>query len=73
MRHQEEVVSKSTILAHVWDFAYDGHPNIVEVYVRQLRQRIDEPFGRTSLQTVRLVGYRVIDDRVIDDRPGPTP
>jgi DNA-binding response OmpR family regulator len=46
----------------VWDFAYDGHPNIVEVYVRQLRQRIDEPFGRTSLQTVRLVGYRLVDD-----------
>jgi DNA-binding response OmpR family regulator len=63
MRHPEEVVSKSTILEHVWDFAYDGHPNIVEVYVRQLRQRIDEPFGRMSLQTVRLVGYRLVDDR----------
>ncbi len=63
MRHPDEVQSKSAILAHVWDFAYDGHPNIVEVYVRQLRQRIDEPFGRASLQTVRLVGYRVLDDR----------
>ena len=63
MRHRDEVLSKSTILEHVWDFAYDGHPNIVEVYVRQLRQRIDEPFGRASLQTVRLVGYRLLDDR----------
>jgi DNA-binding response OmpR family regulator len=63
MRHRDEVLSKSAILEHVWDFAYDGHPNIVEVYVRQLRQRIDEPFGRGSLQTVRLVGYRVVDDR----------
>jgi DNA-binding response OmpR family regulator len=63
MRHRDEVLSKSAILEHVWDFAYDGHPNIVEVYVRQLRQRIDEPFGRGSLQTVRLVGFRVVDDR----------
>jgi two-component system, OmpR family, response regulator len=63
MRHPDEVQPKATILEHVWDFAYDGHPNIVEVYVRQLRQRIDEPFGRASLQTVRLVGYRVVDDR----------
>ena len=63
MRHPDEVQPKSTILDHVWDFAYDGHPNIVEVYVRQLRQRIDEPFDRASLQTVRMVGYRVVDDR----------
>ncbi len=63
MRHPDEVLAKPTILGHVWDFAYDGHPNIVEVYVRQLRQRIDEPFGRASLRTVRGVGYRVVDDR----------
>ena len=62
MRRSDEIVPKATILEHVWDFTYDGHPNIVEVYVRQLRQRIDEPFGRGSLQTVRLVGYRVVDD-----------
>jgi DNA-binding response OmpR family regulator len=62
MRHADRILSKTTILEHVWDFAYDGHPNIVEVYVRQLRQRIDEPFQRSSLQTVRLVGYRVVDD-----------
>ena len=59
MRRAGEVLSKAAILEHVWDFAYDGDPNIVEVYVRQLRQRIDEPFGRHSLQTVRLVGYRL--------------
>lgn len=62
LRHADQILSKTTILEHVWDFAYDGHPNIVEVYVRQLRQRIDEPFQRSSLQTVRLVGYRVVDD-----------
>jgi two-component system, OmpR family, response regulator len=59
LRRKGEVLSKSEILRHVWDFAFDGDPNIVEVYVRQLRKRIDEPFGRTSLQTVRLVGYRM--------------
>ena len=63
MRHADQVLAKATILEHVWDFAYDGHPNIVEVYMSQLRQRIDEPFGRKSLQTVRMVGYRVHDDR----------
>lgn len=62
MRHGDRVLSKATILEHVWDFAYEGHPNIVEVYVRQLRQRIDEPFDRNSLQTVRMVGYRIVDD-----------
>jgi len=59
LRRAGDVVAKSVILEHVWDFAYEGDPNIVEVYVRQLRQRIDEPFGRRSLQTVRLVGYRL--------------
>ena len=62
MRHQGEVVSKRTILDHVWDFAFDGDPNIVEVYVGQLRRRVDVPFGRASLQTVRLVGYRLDPD-----------
>ena len=46
MRSPGEVLSKRVILDHVWDFAYDGDPNIVEVYVGQLRRRIDEPFGR---------------------------
>lgn len=62
MRRAGDVVPKSTIIEHVWDFSYDGDPNIVEVFVRQLRKRIDEPFGRSSLQTVRLVGYRLDPD-----------
>jgi two-component system, OmpR family, response regulator len=62
MRRPGEVLSKAEILEHVWDFAFEGDPNIVEVYVRQLRQRIDHPFGRASLQTVRLVGYRLDPD-----------
>ena len=59
MRRAGEVLSKAEILEHVWDFNFEGDPNIVEVYVRQLRQRIDEPFGCHSLQTVRLAGYRL--------------
>jgi DNA-binding response OmpR family regulator len=61
-RHQGDVLSKRQILAAVWDFDFEGDPNIVEVYVRQLRLRIDEPFGRNSVQTVRLVGYRLDPD-----------
>jgi two-component system OmpR family response regulator len=62
MRRPDQVVPKRAILEHVWDFAFDGGPNIVEVYVRQLRQRIDIPFGRTSLRTVRGAGYRLDPD-----------
>jgi two-component system, OmpR family, response regulator len=61
MRRAGEVVPKREILEHVWDFGYEGDPNIVEVYVAQLRRRIDQPFGTNSLQTVRLVGYRLTD------------
>jgi DNA-binding response OmpR family regulator len=59
MRRAGEALSKREILGHVWDSDFAGDPNIVEVYVRQLRLRIDEPFGRNSLQTVRGVGYRL--------------
>jgi DNA-binding response OmpR family regulator len=59
MRRAGEAVSKTEILDHVWDFAFDGDPNIVEVYIRQLRRKIDEPFGRAAIETLRLVGYRL--------------
>lgn len=62
LRRSGEVVSKAVILEHVWDFAFEGDPNIVEVYVHQLRQRIDEPFGRHSLRTVRGAGYLLVAD-----------
>jgi DNA-binding response OmpR family regulator len=57
-----EVVSKAEILDNVWDFAFDGDPNIVEVYIRHLRKKIDEPFGRHSIETVRGAGYRLVAD-----------
>ena len=62
LRHAGDVLPKSRILEHVWDFSFEGDPNIVEVYVRQLRLRVDEPFGRTALQTVRGAGYRLDPD-----------
>ena len=52
-------VSKRELLEHVWDFAFEGDDNIVEVYVRRLRRKVDEPFERATIQTVRGAGYRV--------------
>jgi two-component system, OmpR family, response regulator len=61
MRQGEETVSSKTdILAHVWDFDFEGDDNIVEVYIRYLRRKIDVPFDRHSIETVRGAGYRVI-------------
>ena len=59
MRRAGEVVAKSELLAHVWDEHFDGDPNIVEVYVGYLRRKIDGPFGRRSVETVRGQGYRL--------------
>ncbi len=61
-RRAEEVVSKTEIMDEVWDAAFEGDVNIVEVYVRALRQRIDEPFGRHTIRTVRGAGYQLTDD-----------
>ena len=62
MRHPDHVLSKTEILGHVWDAHYDGDPNVVEVYVGYLRRKIDAPFGRRALQTVRGAGYRLAGD-----------
>lgn len=59
MRHTGDVVSKQQILDAVWDMAFDGDPNIVEVYVRHLRNKVDRPFGREAITTVRGAGYRL--------------
>ena len=59
LRHPGEVLSRTTILDHVWDFAYDGRSNVVDVYVRYLREKVDRPFGCTSIETVRGHGYRL--------------
>ena len=62
MRHPNEVLSRSWLLDHAWDFAYDGGSNVVDVYIRYLREKIDRPFGRASLRTVRGTGYRLAED-----------
>ena len=59
MRHPGEVLTRTRLEQHVWDFAYDGTSNVVEVYVRYLREKIDRPFGRRTIETVRGAGYRL--------------
>ena len=58
MRNPGQVLTRSQLLEHVWDFAYDGTSNVVDVYIRYLRSKIDRPFERDSIETVRGVGYR---------------
>lgn len=62
LRRKGEVVSKGDILEHVWDYDFEGDPNIVEVYVGHLRNKLDRPFGRSALETVRGAGYRLAAD-----------
>jgi len=58
-RRKGEAVPKSDILGNVWDFDFDGDPNIVEVYIRHLRNKVDRPFGRSAIETLRGAGYRL--------------
>ncbi len=62
MRRAGEVVSKRDVLEHVWDADFDGDPNIVEVYVRHLRNKLDRPFDREAIETIRGAGYRLDAD-----------
>jgi two-component system, OmpR family, response regulator len=62
MRNEGDVLARSRLIEHVWDFAFDGDPRIVNVYIRSLRDKIDRPFGRASLETVRGIGYRIRDE-----------
>ena len=62
LRRRGEVVSKREIRDHVWDYDFEGDPNIVEVYVRHLRNKLDRPFGRNAIETRRGSGYRLDAD-----------
>jgi two-component system OmpR family response regulator len=59
MRRPGEVLGRAYLIDHVWDLAYEGGSNIVDVYVRYLRDKVDRPFGRETLHTVRQFGYRL--------------
>jgi two-component system OmpR family response regulator len=62
MRRPGEVLSQFQLLEHAWDYDYENRSNVVEVYVRYLREKIDRPFGAKSLETVRGAGYRLRKD-----------
>jgi two-component system OmpR family response regulator len=62
MRRPGQVLSRLHLLEHAWDFSYDNRSNVIDVYVRRLRLKIDEPFGCVSLETVRGGGYRLRED-----------
>jgi two-component system, OmpR family, response regulator len=62
MRHPGQVLSRSRLIDHAWDFAYEGDSNVVDVYVRYLREKIDRPFGAATLQTIRGAGYRLREE-----------
>jgi two-component system OmpR family response regulator len=59
MRHPGEVISRVELLEHAWDLAYEARSNVVDVYIRRLRERVDRPFGRETIETVRGAGYRL--------------
>ena len=69
LRRTGLAVTKGEILANAWDFAYDGDPNIVEVYVSSLRKKIDTAFGRRNLRTVWGVGYEMVSEGGPDAEP----
>jgi two-component system OmpR family response regulator len=64
MRHPDVPVSRLTLLEHLWDFAFDGGSNVIDVHVRNLRQKLARVPGSTSIETVRGVGYRLRDGKV---------
>jgi two-component system OmpR family response regulator len=59
VQRPDQVLSRDRLLEHAWDFAYEARSNVVDVYVRYLREKIDRPFGRSTLETVRGMGYRL--------------
>ena len=62
MRHAGQTLTRLQLLEGAWDMAFENRSNVVDVYVRYLREKIDRPFGRDSLETVRGVGYRLRED-----------
>ncbi len=63
VHHPDEVLAKQDILDHVWDFDFEGDPNIVEVYVRRLRAKLQRSADRPVIETIRGAGYRLVVSR----------
>ena len=63
MRSPDQALSRNALLEAAWDMAYENRSNVVDVYVRYLREKVDRPFGCDSLETVRGVGYRLRSER----------
>ncbi len=63
MTNAGRVLSRTMIIEHVWDQSFDSVTNIVDVYVRHLRNKIDDPFERKLIRTVRGVGYSICDEK----------
>jgi two-component system, OmpR family, response regulator len=62
-RHAGEAISRATLLDHVWDENFDGSTNVVDVYVGYLRKKLEQPFGRPLIRTIRGVGYALEAER----------
>jgi two-component system, OmpR family, response regulator len=73
MRHPGQPLTRTHLVEHVWDFAFDASSNVVDVYIGYLRDKLDRPFGVHSIETVRGVGYRIgdADCAPIPDDHGP--
>jgi DNA-binding response OmpR family regulator len=63
LRNKNRPLSKDTIMQHVWDYDADILPNTIEVYIKYLRAKIDKPFGKGLIKTVRGFGYKIEDDK----------
>ena len=68
MRRPGEVLSRYQLLEHAWDYEYENRSNVVDVYVRYLREKIDRPFHRQSIETVRGAGYRLREQAPVSER-----
>jgi two-component system OmpR family response regulator len=62
MRRPGDVLTRLDLLEHAWDYGYENKSNVIDVYVRYLREKIDRPFGLDSIETVRGTGYRLRHD-----------
>jgi two-component system OmpR family response regulator len=63
MRYAGQVMSRGRLIEHVWDMAFDKDSNVVDVYIGYLRAKVDRPFARSTIRTVRGAGYVLADDR----------